>query len=141
METDCDHDFVEYFRKVPGQNVLHTFRVVKVAPSFTLSVIMSAIKSQRIMYKINNLDGCQFVNNPLINKVLAGSYNTMIVNNSFFKCPIEPKVYYLKNMANAFMKPAFHPPGHYQLCVRVKMAQSTAPFVMQVLWKYRVVRN
>lgn len=102
---------------------------------------MSAIKSQRIMYKINNLDGCQFVNNPLINKVLAGSYNTMIVNNSFFKCPIEPKVYYLKNMANAFMKPAFHPPGHYQLCVRVKMAQSTAPFVMQVLWKYRVVRT
>lgn len=141
METDCDHDYVEYFQKVPGQNMLHTFRVVKVAHSFTLSIVMSSIKSHRIMYKINNMDGCQFVNNPLINKVLAGTYNTMIVNNSFFKCPIEPKVYYLKNMENAFMKPLYHPPGHYQLCVRIKMAESPKPFVMQVLWKYRVIKT
>lgn len=93
------------------------------------------------MYKINNMDGCQFVNNPLINKVLAGSYNNMIVNKSFFKCPIEPKVYYLKNIENAFVKPLFHPLGHYQLCLRVKMPESPAPFVMQILWKYKVVKT
>jgi len=139
VETACDHDFVEYFRPVPNQGTLHTFRVVKMAPSFTVSIVMRVIKTQRIMYKVNNLDGCQFVNNPLMNKILASTYNTLIVNNSFFKCPIHPKVYYLKNVAKAFIMPTFHPLGHYQLTMRVHMSQSPAPFVMEILWKYKVI--
>lgn len=139
VETECDHDFVEYFRPVPNQETLHTFRVVRLAPSFTVSVVMRAIKSQRIMYKLNNLDGCQFINNPLMNKILATTYNTLVVNNSFFKCPIQPKVYYLKNVAKAFIMPKFHPPGHYQLSVRLHMSQSAAPFVMEIVWKYKVM--
>ncbi|KAH8302475.1 hypothetical protein KR044_007323, partial [Drosophila immigrans] len=139
VETESDHDFVEYFRPVPNQT-LHTFRVVKLAPSFSLSIVMRAIKSQRVMYKISNLEGCQFVNNPMINKVLAPTYRTMVVNNTFFKCPIQPKVYFLKDVSKAFIVPDIHPIGHYQLTVRVKMSQSPAPFVMQVLWKYRVLK-
>ncbi|XP_034481318.1 uncharacterized protein LOC117786993 [Drosophila innubila] len=139
VDTDCDHDFVEYFHPVPNQETLHTFRVVRLAPSFTLNIVMRAIKSQRIMYKINNLDGCQFVNNPFMNKVLASTYNTLIVNNSFFKCPIQPKVYYLKNVGKAFMMPTFHPLGQYQLTMGLHMSQSRAPFVMQIVWKYKVL--
>ncbi|XP_060651640.1 uncharacterized protein LOC132788324 [Drosophila nasuta] len=139
VETESDHDFVEYFRPVP-QTTLHTFRVVKLAPSFSLSIVMRAMKSQRIMYKIADLDGCQFVNNPLLNKALAPTYHTLVVNNSFFKCPIQPKVYFLKNVSKAFIVPTIHPLGHYQLTVQVRMSLSPAPFVMQVQWKYRVLK-
>ncbi|KAH8371086.1 hypothetical protein KR093_006188, partial [Drosophila rubida] len=140
LETESDHDFVEYFRPVSNSSTLHTFRVVKLASSFSLSIVMRAIKSQRVMYKISNMDGCVFVNNPMINKALAPTYQTLVVNNTFFKCPIQPKVYFLKNVSKAFIVPAMHPVGRYQLTVSVKMSQSPAPFVMQVVWKYKVLK-
>ncbi|KAH8395194.1 hypothetical protein KR222_001394, partial [Zaprionus bogoriensis] len=141
VETESDHDYVEYFRRVPGKQMLHTFRVVKLAPAFTLSIMMRNVRSKRVMYKVNNLDGCQFVNNPLMNKVMASTYNMLIVNNTFFKCPIEPRVYYLKNVDQALIMPSIHPLGHYQLTMRVKMAKSPAPFVMEILWNYKVITH
>ncbi|EDW70157.2 uncharacterized protein Dvir_GJ11719 [Drosophila virilis] len=139
VQTSCDHDFVEYFRQVPNQDILYTFRVVKTAPSFTITIIMRNVKSQRIMYKIKNLDGCEFLKNQLMNKVLSRTYRALLVNNTFFKCPIEPKVYFLKNLTEAMIVPSIHPAGYYQLSMRVQMSQSSAPFVMEILWKYKIV--
>lgn len=138
VETNCDHDFVEYFKKVPDQTLLYTFRVVKPAASFSISITMRAVKSQRILYQLKKIDGCQFLSNQFFKKMFAESYATLIVNNSFFNCPISPKVYYLKNLTNALISPIFHPTGYYQASVRIRMPETSAPFVMEIVWKYNV---
>ncbi|KAH8398123.1 hypothetical protein KR215_005866, partial [Drosophila sulfurigaster] len=138
VETESDHDFVEYFRQVPGSE-LYAFRVVKLAKSFTMDITIRALKSQRIMYQINKLEGCQFLNNPLMSKAFGYIYQMILANKTLFKCPILPKVYVLQNLRKAKVLPSFHPPGRYQLHMKLKMSSSPAPFVMEVLWKYNVV--
>lgn len=140
VQTNCDHNFVEYFHKVTGQELLHSFRVVKQVPSFTINVVMRALRSQRIMYKMDNLNGCQFLHNPLLNKVFSQAYHAMIVNGSFFKCPIEPRVYFLTNLGTPKAIPNIHPAGRFQLNVRIKISEIKAPFVMEVIWKYNVIK-
>ncbi|KAH8369954.1 hypothetical protein KR093_001576, partial [Drosophila rubida] len=139
VETNCDHDFVEYFRNVPGSAMLYTFRVAKLAPAFSISVVIRAFTSQSLMYQVNNLDGCQFLNNPLISKTLSKTYQAIVANKTVFRCPIQPKVYFLQNMVRAKLVPRMHPPGRYQVSVRIHMSLSPAPFVMEVIWKYNVV--
>ncbi|KAH8369955.1 hypothetical protein KR093_001575 [Drosophila rubida] len=139
VQTYCDHDFVEYFRNVPGSAMLYTFRVAKLAPTFSISVIIRALTSQRLMYQMNNLDGCLFLNNPLISKALRHTYQAIVANKTVFRCPIEPKVYFLKNMARAKFINRLHPYGRYQVNVRIHMPLSPASFVMEVIWKYNVV--
>ncbi|XP_017860798.1 PREDICTED: uncharacterized protein LOC108612427 [Drosophila arizonae] len=138
VEINCDHDYVEYFKKVPNQDELYTFRVVKKAASFTINIELRSVKSQRVLYELKRVDGCQFLENQFYKKMFVESYNTLVVNNSFFKCPIAPKVYYLKNLTNALISPTFHPTGHYQAFVQIKMAESPSPFIMEILWKYKV---
>ncbi|XP_016979436.1 uncharacterized protein LOC108044803 [Drosophila rhopaloa] len=140
LETYCDHDYVEYFRKVPNTKLLYTFRVVKLASAFTIDITVKVIKTKRIFYKMENIAGCEFLNNPLLFKVFGETYKHLVVNGSYFKCPIKPKVYYLKNEATVSLIPSIHPPGRFQLSMRVKMAESRRPFVMEMLWKYKIVR-
>ncbi|KAH8302482.1 hypothetical protein KR044_007326 [Drosophila immigrans] len=138
VQTNCDHNFVEYFHKVPESEMLYTFRVVKLAPTFTITVTIRALKSQRIMYQINKLDGCQFLNNPILSKPLARTYHAIVANNTIFRCPIPPKVYFLRNMLKAKLLIRLHPPGRFQVSVNIQTSLSSAPFVMEVIWKYSV---
>ncbi|KAH8302479.1 hypothetical protein KR044_007327, partial [Drosophila immigrans] len=138
VQTNCDHDFVEYFHKVPGTEMLYTFRVFKLAPTFTMSVTIRALNSQRIMYQISKLDGCQFLNNPILSKAMAYTYRAIVANNTVFRCPIAPKIYFLQNMQKAKILPRLHPHGRFQINVRIQMSLSSAPFVMEVIWKYSV---
>ncbi|XP_022231215.1 uncharacterized protein LOC111080094 [Drosophila obscura] len=140
LETTCDHDYVEYFHKVPNAGLLYTFRVTRPATAFTIDITVKVLKTQRVMYRTENINGCEFLSNPLLSKVLGVVYKQLVVNGSFFKCPIKPSVYFLKNEGTVAMVPSFHPPGHFQLTMRVKMRDSRKPFVMQMLWKYRIVR-
>jgi len=140
LETSCDHDYVEYFRKVPNTKLLYTFRVVKLAPAFTIDITVKVLKTQRIFYKMEDIKGCDFLNNPVLFKVFGETYKHLVVNGSYFKCPIKPKVYYLKNEGSVSLIPGIHPPGRFQLSMRVKMAESRHPFVMEMLWKYKIVR-
>ncbi|KAH8331727.1 hypothetical protein KR074_010394, partial [Drosophila pseudoananassae] len=140
LDTRCDHDYVEYFHKVANSGLLYTFRVVKLASAFTIDIVSKVTKTQRIMYKMVNISGCEFLNNPILNKAFDVAYKSLVVNGSFFKCPIKPKVYFLKNEATLSLFPSFHPPGRFQLSMRVKMRESRAPFVMEMLWKYKIVR-
>ncbi|KAH8302481.1 hypothetical protein KR044_007325, partial [Drosophila immigrans] len=138
VETNCDHDFVEYFRQEPNSG-FHVFRVVKAVNSFTIGIMIRAFTSKRIMYQLNHLNGCQFLNNPFISQAMNHTYRTIIANNSVFRCPIPPKVYFLQNLRKAKVFRNFHPPGRYQLSMRVKTPTSSSPFVMEVLWKYNVI--
>ncbi|KMY92779.1 LOW QUALITY PROTEIN: uncharacterized protein LOC27206420 [Drosophila simulans] len=140
LDTRCDHDFVEYFHRVPDSKILYTFRVVKLAPAFTISITIKVLKTHRIMYKIENFKGCEFLNNPVIFKMFGESYKTLVVNGSYFKCPIKPKVYYLKTDGIMSMIPGVHPFGRFQLSMRVKMKESRKPFVMEMLLNYTIVR-
>jgi len=89
------------------------------------------------MYKIN-MDGCAFLNNPIMNKVLGSTYRRLLVNTTF-KCPIPPKVYFMRSAAMTYVTPEFHPAGRYHLNARIKMSQTRAPFVMEVDWKYNII--
>lgn len=140
VQTNCDHNYVEYFEKVPGEELLYSFRVVKQAPSFSISIAVRALRSQRVLYKMDGLDGCQFLNNPLLNKAFSQAYHVMIANKTIFKCPIEPKVYFLNNLYTSITIPNIHPAGRFQVNVRIKMSESKAPFVMEVIWKYNVIK-
>lgn len=137
VQTNCDHDFVEFFDKVPHKELLYTFRVAKLAPSFTINIIMRAVKTQRVMYKIK-LEGCSFLNNPIMNKALGSAYRKVLVNTTF-KCPIQPRVYFMRSAAVTLLMPAFHPDGRYHLNARIKMSQSPSPFVMEIDWKYSII--
>ncbi|XP_034654594.1 uncharacterized protein LOC117892454 [Drosophila subobscura] len=141
LETTCDHDYVEYFRKVPEAGLLYTFRVVRPANAFSIDITVKVLKTQRVLYRTANINGCEFLRNPLMSKVFGTVYKQLVVNGSFFKCPIPPKVYFLKNEATVAMFPTIHPPGHFQLSMRVKMSESRQPYVMEMLWKYKIVRN
>ncbi|KAH8357077.1 hypothetical protein KR200_001853, partial [Drosophila serrata] len=138
--TSCDHNYVDYFRKVPNTLNLYTFRVVKLASKFTIDIAVRVLKTKRVMYKVDNLDGCYFLTNPLMNRVFGSVYKKLIVNGTFFNCPIKPDVYYLRNEGSVEMLPSFHPPGKYQVTMRVKMHESPGPFVMEMLWIYSVVK-
>ncbi|XP_016927476.3 uncharacterized protein [Drosophila suzukii] len=138
--TSCDNNFVDNFRKVPNTVDIYTFRVVKLASAFTINIAVRVLKTKRVMYKVDNLDGCQFLMNPLMNRVFGSVYKRLIVNGSFFSCPIKPGVYYLRNEGSVDMLPSFHPPGRYQITMRIRMHESKAPFVMEMLWIYNVVR-
>ncbi|KAH8272552.1 hypothetical protein KR026_005782, partial [Drosophila bipectinata] len=140
LDTGCDHDYVEYFHKVPNSGLLYTFRVVKLASAFSIDIVSKVTKTQRIMYKMVNISGCEFLSNPILYKAFDAAYKSLVVNGSFFKCPIKPKVYFLKNEATLSLFPSFHPPGRFQLSMRVKMRESRGPFVMEMLWKYKIVR-
>lgn len=139
VQTNCDHDFVEYFKKVPNQKFLYTFRVVKPVKTFTISVVLRAVRSQRIMYKFNKLSGCQYLKKQIRNKFLTQMYQALVVNHSLFECPINPSVYFLKNMIDTKIVPHGHPFGYYQISIRVEMPQSQNPFVMEILSKYYIV--
>ncbi|XP_017053583.1 uncharacterized protein LOC108096483 [Drosophila ficusphila] len=139
VATSCDHDFVEYFRKVPGTKDIITFRVVKLAKAFTIDIAVRVLKTKRVMYRVDKIDGCQFLSNPLMNRVFGSVYKRLIVNGSF-SCPIKPAVYYIRNEGSVAMLPTFHPPGRYQITMRVRMHESRAPFVMEMLWIYNVVK-
>ncbi|XP_017068629.1 uncharacterized protein LOC108106215, partial [Drosophila eugracilis] len=138
LATDCDHEYVDYFYKVPNSSYLYTFRVVKQVSVFTIDVIIKMVKSKTIFYKAENIKGCDFLNNPLLFKLFGESYKHLVVNGSFFKCPIQPKVYYLKYEAAKTVVPRIHPPGHFQVSMRVKVAESSHPYVMEMLWKYKI---
>ncbi|KAH8357085.1 hypothetical protein KR200_008445, partial [Drosophila serrata] len=139
FQTSCDHDYVEYFKKVPNSDFLYHFRVVKLAAAFTIDITMKVQKTHKVLYKTENINGCAFLNNPLMSQVFAATYKSLVVNDSFFKCPIKPKVYYLQ-YKDIVPIPGFHPAGRFQLTTRVKMSKSRHPFVMEVMWKYKVVR-
>ncbi|KAH8254034.1 hypothetical protein KR032_008103, partial [Drosophila birchii] len=139
LQTSSDHNFVEYFKKVPNSDYLYAFRVVKLAPAFTIDITMKVQKTHKVMYKAENINGCEFLNNPLMSKVFDAAYKQMVVNGSFFKCPIKPKVYYLK-YEGMIPVPGFHPAGRFQILIRVKMSESRHPFVMEMLLKYKVDR-
>jgi len=130
--TSCDNNFVDYFRKVPNTVDIYTFRVVKLASAFTINIAVRVLKTKRVMYKVDNLDGCQFLMNPLMNRVFGSVYKRLIVNGTFFSCPIKPGVYYLRNEGSVDMLPSFHPPGRYQITMRIRMHESKAPFVMEI---------
>ncbi|KAH8272818.1 hypothetical protein KR018_000712, partial [Drosophila ironensis] len=140
LETSCDHDYVEYFHKVPKMVKMYTFRVVKLAPSFTIDIAVRVLKTKRIMYKVENIDGCQFLRNPLMNRILGTIYKRLVVNGSIFSCPIRPRVYFLKDEGTVAMLPTFITPGRYQVTMRVRMKESQAPFIMEMLWIYSVVK-
>ncbi|EDV96958.1 GH16566 [Drosophila grimshawi] len=137
FETRSDHEFVEYFRQVPGNKLLYTFRVVKPAPAFSINIFTRALKNHQLMYNIS-LDGCQFLKNPLFKKVLGEVYRSMLVNESF-TCPMKPKIYFIRSLVVTLKLPSFHPAGQFQYKMRVKMPQSKAPFVMEINAKYKVV--
>ncbi|XP_022231240.2 uncharacterized protein LOC111080103 [Drosophila obscura] len=141
LETSCDRNFVEYFHRVPNTaEPLYTFRVLKLASAFTIDFAVRVRKTQRVMYKLDNFDGCRFLENPLMNRIFGSVYKKLIVNGSFFSCPIKPGVYFLKNEGSVAMLPSFHPTGRYQVSMQVKMPNSRDPFVMQMLWMYNIVR-
>lgn len=137
VQTRCDHDFVEFFDKVPHNDFLYTFRVAKLAPSFFINITLRAVKTQRVMYKIS-LEGCAFLNNPIMNKVLGSTYRKVLVNTTF-KCPIQPRVYFMRSPSAVYIMPSFHPGGKFHMNARIKMSQSPAPFVMEIEWIYSII--
>ncbi|XP_016946387.1 uncharacterized protein LOC108022053 [Drosophila biarmipes] len=140
LETNCDHDYVEYFRKVPNTTFLFTFRVMKTIPTFNIDIVLSVLKTNRVLYKAEDIKGCDLVKNPRMFKNFGRSFTHLVVNGSYFKCPIEPRIYYLQNEPLMSMFPSVHLAGHFQLSMRLKIPNSYQPFVMESTWKYKISR-
>ncbi|XP_017053590.1 uncharacterized protein LOC108096491 [Drosophila ficusphila] len=140
LETNCDHDYVEYFQKATNssQNI-HTFRVTKLVSAFSIDVVEKVTKTQRLFYKTKISGGCDFINHPMLYKLLGESYRKMTVNGSFIKCPVKPQIYYLKTDGPSSITPRIHSPGRFQLTIRVKVPESSQPFALEMLWKYKIV--
>lgn len=139
LKTNCDHDMVEYFDLVPGSQLIYRFKVVKMATRFYIGISLRVLKTKKIMYKIENLDGCQFLNTPLMNKIFSEFYRNLLVNNTAFHCPIRTGEHFLRNLATANLLPAIHPLGHFQLTVTVtKQPYNMTSLIMQMIWNYSV---
>lgn len=139
LKTNCDHDMVEYFDLVPGSEMIYRFKVMRPATRFFIGISMRVLKTKRIMYKIENLDGCQFLNTPLMNKIFSEFYRNLLVNNTAFHCPIRTGVHFLRNLATANLLPTIHPVGHFQLTVTVtKQPFNATSLIMQMIWNYSV---
>lgn len=139
LKTNCDHDMVEYFERVPSSKLIYRFKVVKMATRFFIGIRLRVLKTKKIMYKIENIDGCQFLETPLMNKIFAEFYRNLLVNNTAFHCPIREGEHYLRNLATANLLPAIHPVGHFQLTMTVtKQPFNASSLIMQMIWNYRV---
>ncbi|KAH8369539.1 hypothetical protein KR093_000069, partial [Drosophila rubida] len=139
LETSADRvQFVEYFEHVPGTANLLRFKVIKTATTFNVGIYLRALKSHSYIYRLDKLDGCHFVNTPIANQVFRKFYRNLVVNNSFFHCPIRTGTYYLRNLLTASLMPSFHPAGHFQLTVNVSSPFSSASYIMRMVWTYRI---
>lgn len=144
LKTNCDHDMVEYFDLVPGSEMIYRFKVVRPATRFFIGIRMRVQKTKRIMYKIENLDGCQFLNTPLMNRIFGEFYRNLLVNNTAFHCPIGTGEHFLRNLATSYLAsgnllPSIHPVGHFQLTVTVtKQPFNATSLIMQMVWNYSV---
>lgn len=87
---------------------------------------------------MENIRGWHLLNNPLLFKVFRPIYKQLVVNGISFECLIKPNVYYFKNEGLVSMTFNIHPPGRFQLTMRIKMPKG--PFVIELLWKYKVER-
>ncbi|XP_017053587.2 uncharacterized protein LOC108096489 [Drosophila ficusphila] len=140
LETNCDHDYVEYFQKVTNSSQhIHTFRVTKLVSAFSIDVMEKVKKTHRIFYKTKISRGCDFINNPMPYKVFGESFKKMAVNGSFIKCPVKPKIYYINTEGPTSVIPSVHSPGSFQLRMRIKVPESSRPFAMEMLWKFKIV--
>ncbi|KAH8394717.1 hypothetical protein KR222_002424, partial [Zaprionus bogoriensis] len=139
LQTSCDHDMVEYFDLVPGSDMIYRFKVIKLATRFFISITLRVLKTKKIMYKVDKLDGCQFLKSPLMNQVFGEFYHNLLVNNTSFHCPIRTGVHFLRNLLTANLLPTLHPAGHFQLTVSVRKAPLNATsMIMQMVWNYSI---
>ncbi|XP_017053588.1 uncharacterized protein LOC108096490 [Drosophila ficusphila] len=140
LETNCDHDYMEYFHKVPNSSQhIHTFRVTKLVSAFSIDLIEKVTKTQRLYYKTKINGGCDFINNPMLYKLFGESFQRMAVNSSLLRCPINPGVYYMRIDSPSSITPSIHSPGRFQFLVRTKATNSSQPFFLEMLWKYKIV--
>ncbi|XP_017068625.2 uncharacterized protein LOC108106212 [Drosophila eugracilis] len=139
IELSYNKTYVEYFGIAPEDTHLLMINSTKVVKSVFLESRISNMETNRTIYNVKNIAICSFLNNRLMSKLYSAIYDQFVGNSSIFKCPIQPGVYYLRNDVRELDVPMFHPPGKFSLTVRIKELKD-GPVVLQIFWKYRVLR-
>lgn len=136
---NCDDDFVQECQQVPGNLHVFSFKPTRQVDSFFLDIQVKSQTTERILFDLKYKNACRFLNNPFINNVFSRIYNDIVVNNSYFKCPIKPGIYYLSNKVTPNVISFLHPAGRYRLTVRINTSQSEMPFIMEIVCNYNIV--
>lgn len=139
--ASVDSVYVKEFRRLsPGGNI-YNLHIVKDIKVLFIDVVIYQSGKSREVYKLNNMEGCTFLSNPLLNRVFHGFYENLVVNKTNpMKCPIKTGSYLFRNAFNKNALPQIHPKGNFTLNLRLK-ANTFDSVMLELKWLYRLTKS
>lgn len=136
-----DSVYVADFRPIKSMGNIYELVVIKDIKAIFIDVLVTALDNERVAYKLNNLEGCTFLSNPLFNRVFYAFYKSLVVNSSTpMSCPIKAGSYLLRNEFNKSSFPQIHRKGNFSLNLKIK-SNVYDKVVLNLNWIYRFVRK
>ena len=133
---------MKYFRQILTNPEIYEFYVDHQFNMFHCDMLVLWNSNARDVYRVNKMDGCSFLKNPLSNRIFSNFYQSMLVNKTTFKCPIKAGRYYLKPKLTAAVIPSIHPKGNFTFKVLIKQStNSNENAVLDLIWKYRMTKG
>ncbi|XP_017145563.1 uncharacterized protein LOC108157931 [Drosophila miranda] len=134
-EFNYDGNYVEYFGLDPGKSKGLLGNLTKPMTKIFMDIRVVNEVMQRVVYKIENFDGCAFLNNRVISRIFSRWYDAIVGNTTHFKCPARPGIYYLENGSTTGLVSPYLPAGTFRVSVRVKPVYG-GPFAVEIIWRY-----
>ncbi|XP_075168508.1 uncharacterized protein LOC142240687 [Haematobia irritans] len=140
FEATPDTVYIKEFRRISDDDNIYDCVIVKDIKAFYIDVIINQVDKDKEMYKINNMEGCSFLSNPLLNRVFHGFYQHLLVNHSDpLKCPVKSGSYLFRNAFNKAALPQMHPRGNFSLNIYLK-SNTFDETMLNLKWLYRLVK-
>ncbi|XP_073847482.1 uncharacterized protein [Musca autumnalis] len=140
FKATIDAVHIKEFRQISTKDNIYNCKVVKDIRSFYIDVAINQMGKNRQVYRLNNMEGCVFLSNTLLNRIFHGFYENLVVNGtSPIKCPIKKGNYLFRNAFNKNALPQIHPKGNFSLNLRLK-ANTHDQIILDLQWIYRLIK-
>ncbi|XP_061389871.1 uncharacterized protein LOC133325058 [Musca vetustissima] len=140
FESSIDSEYFKEFRLISPEENIYNCEIGKEVREFYIDVIINQLNMKRELYRMNNMKGCIFLADTLLNRVFHGFYENLLVNRTqSIKCPLRRGSYLIRNAINKAALPQFHPKGNFSLILRLK-ANTMDWIMLELTWLYRLAK-
>lgn len=130
---------VKYFRKTSPESNIYEFEIIKPVSKFYIDAYVKSNSKNKEVYNIKNMDGCIFMSNPLVNRLFHNFYKSLLVNKTFYSCPMKIGTYFIRNEFSKNIMSPIHPRGNFTLNVQLKNNTNNG-VLLDLNWSYRLVK-
>ncbi|XP_019891306.1 uncharacterized protein LOC109612068 [Musca domestica] len=140
FKSSVDSVYVKEFRRLKPDDNIYNCEIVKEVRALYVDVIINQLNRNREVYRLNNMEGCIFLSNPLFNRIFYSFYENLLVNRSNpMKCPIKKGSYLFRNAFTKSALPQIHPKGNFTLNLRLK-SNTHDEIMLDLQWLYRMAK-